>query len=430
MKRAVRLALRPSGTSRRVLGACEWVRRSAFNAALAWHLAERVAGRSVPGEYATARWLREWRKAASVEKPDLLKVPARIFEYAAEDLERGWRAVHNLKNGRPCFVRFDSQAGGFAVDGSIIVTETHIRLPKIGKVRLMPNVRPSARSGRLPVGAYHVARLVREHGEWFVSVIREVANPVRAEDITPTIGLDPGVRKLATLSDGTIFENPKALEQVAKKAEKYRLSIARKRRAADMRFEVRKKGERRASSNRLKRAQRQLGRQLQRAAHIRKNAIEHATSAIARDHVVVAVEDTDVRSMTRKRIGRGRAAKASLNRRILDAAPGMLLTTLDRKLRDRRGGGTIKVAAPFTSQDCSHCGCRNDCGSSETYICAACGLIVDRDVNAANNILARARVAVAGWSTAEKSAWEQGKTARVNRSARAKIRAQIRKEAA
>jgi putative transposase len=387
----------------------------------------------VPSEFATAAWLRTWRKALAVEKPDLALVPARVFEYVAEDLERGWKGAKNGRTGSPRFDRFDPIAGGFAVDGSIVVSATHIRLPRIGEVRLMPNVRSGAKSGRLPAGDYSYVRVVREHGEWFASVVREVLEPVRVTNMTPTIGLDPGIRKLATLSDGTRFENPRSLEQVAVKAEKARLDIARKQRAADKKVGPRKKGERRIRSKRLTRARRKLGKQLKRAADIRKSAINHATSAIAALHAVVAVEDTQVLNMTRRRKGRGRAAKAALNRRILDAAPGMLLRILDQKLRDRCGGGVIRVHAAYTSQDCSRCGSRNDCGSNEIYTCAACGLVIDRDVNAANNILARARVVAAGWSSTEKSAWEQGKTLRVRkagRKARATIREQRRKDAA
>ena len=377
--------------------------------------------------------MRIWRVTAATDKPDLLAVPARVFEYVAEDLENAWRKAQNGSGGQPHFKRYDPQAGGFAVDGSISVTETHIKLPRMGELKLMPNVRPSAKSGRLPIGTYDFARITREHGEWFVSVRREIADPVRVVEIIPTIGLDPGVRKLATLSDGTIFENPRALGQVAKRAEKHRLAVARKQRAADKKLGVRKKGERRTDSKRLTLARRKLGKQLKHAANIRKNAIEHVTAMIAAEHIVVAVEDTPVRNMTRKRVGRGKAAKAALNRLVLDAAPGMLLTTLDQKLRDRRGGGVIRVNAAYTSQDCSGCGGRTNCGSNEIYTCASCGLVIDRDVNAAKNILARAGVVVAGWSPTEKGAWERGKTLRVRkagRKAQAMIREQICSEAA
>ncbi len=413
MKRATRMALRPGAPSRRALERCAWARRRAFNAALAWHREEKAAGRPVPDEYKTAAFLRTWRDKKSAEHPDLLQVPARIFEYAAEDLERAWKAAQTRGAGRPCFEKYDPLGGGFAVDGAVIVTGAHVRLPRIGEIRLMPHGR-----GRVPDGKYvRVVRIVREHGEWFLSVVQDLPDPVRVTEVTPTVGLDWGVRKLATLSDGTRYENPRALERVAIGAEKARKSIARKVRTQDRKLGPTKRGERRPTSNRLRKARKRLARQLKRAADIRKDAIHQATAEIAQKHAVVAVEALKPKNLTRRRAGKGRAAKAALNARILDAAPGLFLSTLDQKLRDRRGGGNLPVGPAFSSQDCSAllpetstiCGARNDMGSREIYTCAACGSVLDRDVNAAKNLLARARVVAAGWSSTEKSAWSDGK---------------------
>ena len=413
MIRAHRIALRPGVLARREMGRAAWARRLAFNAALAWHHEEREAGRPVPGEYTTAAWLRAWRKGAATDKPDLARVPARVFEYVAEDLERAWKARGAGRAGAPRFDRFDPEAGGFAVDGPVHVGATHIRVPRTGPVRIMPNRRPGARSGQVPAGVYSKARLVREHGEWF-AILTLQAPDVAPIPGPPTIGLDWGVRKLATLSDGTVYSNPKALEQVAVQAEKARQSIARKVKASDKRHGPMKKGERRPKqSRRLARARRKLSGQLLRAANIRKNAIHHATKAIAARGEHVAAEALRPRNMTGRRVGKGRAAKAALNRRVLDAAPGIFLRTLAYKLTVK-GRELVRVNPAYTSQDCSACRQRTDCGSNETFTCAACGSVMDRDVNAAKNILARALLppdVSAGW-TARRRAGSAGKTKR------------------
>lgn len=433
MTRAYRLALRPGSASRRDLNRNAWARRVAQHAALAWQVAERGAGRPAPNEFATAAWLRDWRKQAQTlaAHPDLALVPARVFEYVAEDLERAWKTIHKnaKKQGaprHPAFEKFDPHAGGFATDGSIRVTATHIHLPRMAPIRLMPHRRPEARHGQVPAGSYSRARIVREHGEWFAVVTLDVPDAPQVDE-QPTIGLDWGIRKLATLSDGTTYANPRALEQVEQKAQKARQSVARKRKARDLKLGgPPKKGERRTASKQQKRAQRVLARQHKRAADIRKNAIHHATKAIAAREESVAAEDLRPRNLARKRVGKGRAAKASLNRRILDAAPGMFLTILAYKLH-ARGRRLVRVNPAYTSQDCSRCACRTDCGSCETYTCVACGLVIDRDVNAAKNILARVLrepSVSAGWS-ARKKRGEQGKTAsraKVQDAARAVIR--------
>ena len=289
----------------------------------------------------------------------------------------------------------------------------------------MPHRRSGARHAQIPADVYARARIVKEHGEWFAVLVAK-APTVAPLPGSPTLGLDWGVRKLATLSDGTTYENPRALERVAVKAEKARQSVARKIRARDKGLGPAKKGETRLSSHRLRRARIALGRQLRRAAHIRADAIHHATKTIAARDEHVAAEKLTPRNMTRRRVGKGRAAKAALNRRILDAAPGLFLRTLDYKLA-ARGLRLTLVPAAYTSQDCSACGARTDCGSDETYTCAACGSVMDRDHNAAKNILARALSppgVSAGWS-ARKKRGERGKTsgkAKVISEARATIR--------
>lgn len=413
MIRAHRLALRPSHAARRALDRCAWARRLAFNTALAWHRAERAASRPVPGEYLTATWLRAWRRAAAVEHPDLALVPTRVFEYVAEDLECAWKAAQRLGAGHPHFDRYDSQVAGFAIDGAIHLDATHIKLPRLAPVRVMPHRRPGSRRGPVPSGSYTRARVVKEHGEWFAVLITK-APDVALVAGPPTIGLDWGVRKLATLSDGTLFANPTALQQVAVVAEKVRQSVARKQHASDKRHGgPRKRGERRLVSHRLRLAHRRLAGHLRRAANIRANAIHHATKAIAARGEHVAVEKLAPRNMTARRTGRGRAAKATLNCRILDAAPGAFLRTLAYKLA-ATGHQLVLVNPAYTSQTCSVCNERTNCGSSEVFTCAACATVIDRDINAAKNILARALLAPdvpAGW-TARKRAGSAGKSRR------------------
>jgi putative transposase len=133
--------------------------------------------------------------------------------------------------------------------------------------------------------------------------------------------------------------------------------------------------------------------------NVRQDATHQLTSRIAREHAVVAVEDLSLRSMTASASGPGRAAKAGLNRALLDAGLGELLRQLDYKLA-LRGGRLVRVDPAYTSQRCSACGAFTDCGSSETFTCAACAAVVDRDANAARNLLAlsRGEVDAASWT--------------------------------
>ena len=462
-----RMALRPGNPSRKELSRSKWAAHISKNALLSWHFSEREAGKKIPSEFESAAWLRVWRVNKAKEEnskfSDLLLVPARLFEYVAEDIHKAWVASRRLVDptGEPTFERYDSQSGGFGLDGVIEVTKTHLCIPKHSNIRQMPNVRPdttasprggwSAQRSRIPTGHYDRVRITQNHGEWFASLPIQLS-AVKRVDPVPAVGLDWGVRKLATLSDGTIYKNPKALKQIAKKARKWQLKVARKQREADKRLnkrvravaiergidispkkkikqskaitplvspavEIKVKGKKprkqlegielikyeirkeirtadrlssvKQQSDRIRRARKGLANQYFRARNIRKNAIEHASCDIAHNHAVVAAETLKVKNMTRKKVGKGRAAKAALNRAILDSAPGMLLRRTDTKLQQRRGGGILHVYTPGTSQECSGCNCFNNCGSNVVYTCAACGLIMDRDLNASKIILQR-----------------------------------------
>jgi putative transposase len=209
------------------------------------------------------------------------------------------------------------------------------------------------------------------------------------DDSRPTVGLDAGVRDLAHLSDGTVFQNPRALVREALRLRKVRLSIARKQRAADKHLGKRVRGQRREESKRLQRVRRQAARLAHRVACIRKDALHKVTTVLARTYSVIVVEALNSRNMTRARKGRGRAAKAGLNRAILDSGMLRLRPLLAYKM-PLHGGQLIEVPAAYTSRTCSSCKGRNDPGSSKVYRCANCGVVLDRDRNASLNILAAA----------------------------------------
>jgi putative transposase len=287
------------------------------------------------------------------------------------------------KVGYPRFKAKVRDPGHFRVSGAIRVTNGRIHLPRVGAVRFMPGDR-----GYLPDGEYAAASVVEDGGRWRVSVRRKVEEAA-ADNSRPVVGLDAGVRELAHLSDGTVFENPRALAKEERRLRKAALSIGRKRRAADKKHGAWKKGERRVESGRLRVARRVAAQLARRVANLRTDALHKATTAIARAYSVVRVEALAGKNMTRTRRGNGRAAKAGLNRAILDSGMLRLRSLLAYKMPLH--GGRLDVVNPaYTSRTCSRCGERNDPGSSKTYSCANCGLVADRDHNASLNILVAA----------------------------------------
>lgn len=116
----------------------------------------------------------------------------------------------------------------------------------------------------------------------------------------------------------------------------------------------------------------------------RKDWVEKTTTALARDHDLIAVEDLNVRGMTRSAKGTIDAQKAGLNRAILANGWGALV----RRLEYKAPGRVVKINPAYTSQTCHACGHRapENRESQAVFRCVACGHQVNADVNAARNI--------------------------------------------
>jgi putative transposase len=277
---------------------------------------------------------------------------------------------HRGKCGFPRFKSRKRGIGSFRLTGRITVTATHIKLPRLGWLRLKEH-------GYLPTDAHILSATVSEQaGHWFVSVqVAEVRDPPTPPQGEP-IGVDLGVTTLATLSDGRTMPNPKALRTALNKV-----------RRAQRRLSRRKKG----SKNRAK-ARRQLATAHYRVANIRRDALHKATATLVQTKAksaeavptVVVIEDLHVAGMVKNH---------HLAQAISDAGFGEFRRQLTYKAAQR--GITLLIADRFypSSKRCSGCGAvkRDRSLATRTYVCEACGLVLDRDVNAARNLAALAK---------------------------------------
>ncbi len=292
-----------------------------------------------------------WMYAASKAAP----------QEALRDLDKAFK---NFLSGRSRYPRFKSRSrgiGGFRLTGQIKSDHRKIQLPRIGRVKLQPG-----EYGYLPWGKHPQVSVTEHAGRWFVSVVGP--ETPEASPKGPSVGLDLGVAQLATLSDGTVIENPKALSKYQHKVKRLQRELAKK-----------KKG----SENRTK-ARKNLARAHVRVSNTRKDALHKATTHLAKSHGRIVVEDLKVRNMTRS----GGSRKKGLNRVVLDAAFGTFLRLLEYKGK-RYGCEVMAVAPHYTSQKCSVCGhvAKGNRKSQSEFRCLACGYHVNADLNAAVNIL-------------------------------------------
>ena len=280
---------------------------------------------------------------------------------ALRDLDRAFK---NFLTGRARYPRFKSRSrgiGGFRLTGTIKVGHRTIQLPVVGRVKFQPGER-----GYLPWGKHAQVSVTEQAGRWFVSVVGPEVVEAAPSD-RPAVGLDLGVARLATLSDGTVIENPKALQRGQRKIKRLQQEVSRK-----------KKG----SANRNK-ARHRLAKAHDRVRNVRRDALHKATTSIATRFGRVIIEDLKVRNMTRS--GRG---KRGLNRVVLDAAFGEFRRLLEYKGR-LYGCEVVAVPPHYTSQRCSACGHveKGNRVSQSDFLCLSCGHEANADLNAAINIL-------------------------------------------
>ena len=242
------------------------------------------------------------------------------------------------------------QLGGFRI------SDGRLRLSMIGKVRVVLH-RPID-------GQMKTCTIIRDIDQWYACVTAEIeeARPVLGE--RPSVGIDLGVTAIAALSDGQILPAPRLLKKSKVEIRTLHGSLSRKQGGS----KARKK-----AKVALEKAWRKLRN--------RRNDFAHKTSRFFADNYgTIVFEDLKIPNMVKNH---------HLASAILDACWGKTRQLTAYKA-ERRGGRVILVQPRGTSQECSGCGKVVQKALSErAHSCPFCGLELDRDVNAARNILAR-----------------------------------------
>ncbi|MFF2556795.1 IS607 family element RNA-guided endonuclease TnpB [Nocardia sp. NPDC058058] len=271
--------------------------------------------------------------------------------------------------------RFTTGAIGLATDCR------HVRLPRIGLVRSHESTRKLARHLRLGSARIRAATVSLRAGRWFVSFSVEVER-VDSVPAQPdlVVGVDLGIQSLAMLSDGTIVPNPRHLDAATRRIRRLQRQAAR-RCGRDKRLQS-------APSKRWLESQKRLARAHARVANARRDALHKLTTRLATSFGTIAIEDLNVIGML---------ANRRLARSIGDVGWGEFRRQLEYKAN--WNGAQVHVADRWypSSKMCSTCGAVKPKLSlrDRTYCCDRCGLVIDRDLNAARNLAAIARTSSA-----------------------------------
>ena len=202
-------------------------------------------------------WMYEVSKCAPQESlRDLDKAFANFFRRVKEK-----KAGKSVKLGFPRFKSKKHGLGGFRLTGAIHVFEKAIQLPRLGLLRLKER-------GYLPTSGAHIlsATVSEKAGRWFVSLQVEMEVPDPVVEEKPVAGVDLGINRMAQVSDGTYFENPRALKSAFGKLKRLQRVVSR-----------RQKG----SANRQK-AVRKLAMAHFRVANLRRDALHQATTFLTK----------------------------------------------------------------------------------------------------------------------------------------------------
>jgi len=392
---AYRFALDPTPAQARDLERHAGAARFAFNWALARvqaNIGQRTAERSygLDGEDLTDSlgWnlpalRRAWNAAKSEVAPWWSACSKEAFNTGLDGVARALKSWADSRSGKRAgrktgFPRFKARrrttpsvrftTGVIRVE----VDRKHVTLPRVGTIKTHESTRKLAR--RLDVGTARIlsATVRRDAGRWYcaftVEVARRVSAPARPEQV---VGVDLGITALAVLSTGAAAPNPRNLNKALKALRTASRTLSR-RVGPNQRT-----GQR--PSARWETARREVTRIHTRVANLRKDAIHKLTAELAATYGTVVVEDLNVAGMLRNR---------KLARHIADASFGEIRRQLDYKTG--WSGGQLAVADRWfpSSKTCSGCGTVKPKLSlrDRIFTCEHCGLVLDRDLNAAINL--------------------------------------------
>ena len=368
---AYKYELRPDGQQerqmRRFAGSCRFV----FNKALALQKERYEQGEKKLGYAGMCKLLTEWRN--TTETAWLADAPVHPLQQTLKDLER---AYTNFFAKRADFPRFkkkgQSDSFRYPDPKQIKLDQANSRLflPKLGWLRY--------RNSREALGTVKNVTVSQSCGKWFVSIQteREVEQPVHPS--ASIVGVDMGIARFATLSDGTVFEPINSSKKQQARLARYQRAMSRKTKF----------------SNNWKKAKAKVKKLHQKIGNIRRDYLHKTTTTISQNHAMVCIEDLQVRNMSKSAAGSAEApgrnvkAKSGLNKSILDQGWFEFRRQLEYK-QAWRGGLVVAVNPRNTSRTCPCCGhvSADNRQTQARFACVECGFEENADVVGAINVL-------------------------------------------
>ena len=268
--------------------------------------------------------------------------------------------------GKGHFDSFTYPQGGYS-----LTADNHVCLSKIGSIKIKLH--------REIKGTVKTCTIKREGEQWYVVFICEV-EPELLEASDDAVGIDLGLLHFATLSTGETIENPRYYRRAERKLERLQQALSHKKRG----------------STRRRKAVKQVAKAHRKVANQRRDFLHKQSRKLVNVYGLIVFEDLQPANMSKRPkpkqdekgvyLPNGAAAKGGLNKSITDAGWGMFQKCCTYKAANA-GRQVLFVNPKYTSQICSGCGAVVEKDLAERWHSCECGSELDRDHNAAVNIL-------------------------------------------
>lgn len=379
MFEAVKVALDPTPIQERLMLSHAGAARFAYNAALAHVKAALEAGKKPEWSYfSLINWWNANKDTLAVDADGVPWWRENSKEAANSGLRALASALSNWSKSRkgkrkgprvgfPKFKSKDRETPRFAYAISGLRTGALIEgdpkalwLPRIGRVHCFENV-----AARVDGAKVLSIAISRRAGRWYASLTVERDEPtVKQAPKGGAVGIDLGVKTLATLSDGTVIPNPHHLQADEQRLKRAQKTLSRKTKGSKRRAKARER----------------VARIHNRIANRRSDTLHKLTTMLAQTYSDISIEDLNVAGMVKNH----HLAKA-----VSDASFFELRRMLEYKTA--KTGAKLHFVDRWypSSKTCSNCGSVKAKLSltERVYKCEHCGLVIDRDLNAAINIM-------------------------------------------
>ena len=369
---AYQFELMPNGQQqrnmRRFAGACRFV----FNKSLAWQKEQYASDPTIRFSYTVlANLLPLWKQDPNLAW--LKESPSQALQQTLKDLERAYQNFFSKRAGFPRFKKKgQSDSYRYPQGCKLDQRNSRIFLPKLGWMRY--------RNSRDVLGEVKNVTVTHSCAKWFVSIQTEREVESTLPPATTAIGIDVGVVRFATMSDGSHIDPINSFKKHQERLARYQRRMSRK-----VKF-----------SNNWKKAKTKIQRIHRTIAHARKDYLHKITTTISQNHALVCIEDLQVRNMSKSSKGNSEEhgkmvkQKSGLNRAILDQGWGEFRRQLGYKMT-WQGGILLAVPPHNTSRTCPCCSnvSKDNRKTQAKFECVECGYENHADLVGAINILER-----------------------------------------